>query len=110
MVRAHYRSSPRSLGIGFILFFCLCSGVAKNNYILDENVRIMLASNHSKRSDLMKNEEQERIKEILCVQCGSTGLKRIIVNRKNIEVSALQCNNCNAILYEHETMVRLSEA
>lgn len=49
------------------------------------------------------------INNITCVQCGKEGFARTTVKRNNITVTALECNNCKAILFEHEVMMQLTK-
>lgn len=48
------------------------------------------------------------ISKLLCTNCGSRGFKRINKQYDNtLIIPALQCNNCDAIVYEHESMLMI---
>lgn len=50
------------------------------------------------------------INEILCVECGNRGFRRVKIERNTIKnVPVLECLNCKAILFNHESYSYIEE-
>ena len=50
----------------------------------------------------------KNIEDMLCIECGKRGFKRITANVDNVpNLTALECTSCQAHVYEHTTMIIL---